>query len=83
LRGRQIRKTGENADWIVLAAVAPIANNAMAQTTSIKTDYLTTYKAPPHAPYAIDNSSIIVNVKSDGGWAKGLRDQRQVHSARR
>lgn len=59
------------AGWILSAGVVLLANNATAQTTSIKTEHLMTYMAPLDAPYPIDSSLLIVNVKPDGGWAKG------------
>jgi hypothetical protein len=55
---------------VLLAAFLPFGS-AQAQTTSIKTEYLMTCVAPLDAPYPIDNSQLIVNVKPDGGWAKG------------
>ena len=60
----------------VLALVAGLlvqgaAVTAHAQSTEIKTEYLMTYMAPLDAPYAIDSSLVIVNVKATGGWAKG------------
>lgn len=66
-----MQKTKTITNWILLAAVALSANTAMAQTTSIKTEYLMTYMAPLDAPYAIDSSLVIVNVKPTGGWATG------------
>jgi hypothetical protein len=57
---------------VALLMVAPfVAGVADAQTTSIETEYLMTYQAPLDLPYAIDGSLLIVNVKPDGGWAKG------------
>ena len=66
-----MQEIAKMAGWILLAAVVLLANNATAQTTSIKTEYLMTYMAPLDAPYPIDSSLLIVNVKPDGGWAKG------------
>lgn len=56
---------------LFLLAAYLFAASANAQTVSIKTEYLMTYMAPLDAPYGIDSSLIIVNVKPDGGWAKG------------
>lgn len=56
---------------ILLFVAILFIGTAHAQTTSIKTEYLMTYMAPLDAPYQIDNSLLIVNVKPDGGWAKG------------
>jgi Protein of unknown function (DUF3237) len=54
----------------VLFFLASFGFSAFAQTTAIKTEYLMTYVAQLDAPYPIDNSMVIVNVKP-GGWAKG------------
>ncbi len=43
---------------------------AFAQSTTLKPEYLMTYEAPLDAPYAVDSSLVIFNVKP-GGWAKG------------
>lgn len=58
-----------------LAAVAMLSwtGGAVAQTTSISAEYLMTYVAQLDAPYPIDNSLVIVNVKPDGHWVKGPR----------
>lgn len=66
-----MQKITKMAGWIMLAVVALLANSAQAQTTSIGTEYLMTYMAPLDAPYQIDGSLVIVNVKPEGGWAKG------------
>ncbi len=56
---------------VLMLAAALFTGPVLAQSTSIKTEYLMTYMAPLDAPYPIDNSLVIVNVKPDGGWAKG------------
>jgi len=65
-----MQRTGKIAGWILLAALSWFANGAMAQSTSIKTEYLMTYVAMLDPPYAVDNTLLIVNVQP-GGWAKG------------
>jgi hypothetical protein len=54
----------------ILLLLAGLGLSAQAQTTTIKTEYLMTYVAELDAPYPIDSSMVIVNVKP-GGWAKG------------
>jgi len=43
---------------------------ARAQTTTLKPEYLMTFQALLDAPYSVDNSLVVFNVKP-GGWAKG------------
>lgn len=56
---------------LLLLAAILFGGGAHAQSVSIKTEYLMTYMAPLDAPYGIDSSLVIVNVKPEGGWAKG------------
>ncbi|MEO8005112.1 MAG: DUF3237 domain-containing protein [Betaproteobacteria bacterium] len=56
----------------ILFLLASVSFSAKAQTTAIKTEYLMTYMAQLDAPYPIDSSLVIVNVKP-GGWAKGSK----------
>jgi hypothetical protein len=53
---------------VTLVALAP---PVAAQTTSINAEYLMTYRGELAAPYKIDDSLMIFNVRSPGGWARG------------
>lgn len=55
---------------LVVGLLLPAAI-AFAQSTAIKTEYLMTYLAPLDAPWPIDSSLLVINVKPSGGWAKG------------
>ena len=65
-----MQTTGKFLAWLLLAGFAFWMDGAIAQTTSIKTEYLMTYVALLDPPYPIDNTLLIVNVQP-GGWAKG------------
>jgi|SRR5579859_472113 len=65
-----MQKLEKMLGWILLAALVLLANNATAQTTSIKTEYLGTLYAPLDPPQVIDNSLYVYNVQP-GGWFKG------------
>ena len=47
-----------------------VAPEVFGQSTSIKPEFLMTYEAPLEAPYSVDGSLVVFNVKP-GGWAKG------------
>ena len=53
---------------LMLAALLPAAH---AQTTKVTTEYLMTYRGELAQPYKIDDSLMIFNVRSPGGWARG------------
>ena len=65
-----MQTTGKFLAWLLLAGFAFWMDGAIAQTTSIKTEYLGTLYAPLDAPQVIDNSLFIYNVQP-GGWFKG------------
>ena len=56
------------ATGLLLAALLPPAH---AQTTKVTTEYLMTYRGELAQPYKIDDSLMIFNVRSPGGWARG------------
>ena len=56
--------------FVLTLAAALFVWPALAQTTSIKTEYLGTLYAPLDPPQVIDSSLLIYNVQS-GGWFKG------------
>ncbi len=56
------------AAGLLLAALLPSAH---AQTTKVTTEYLMTYRGELAQPYKIDDSLMIFNVRSPGGWARG------------
>lgn len=53
---------------VTLVLLAPCT--AVAQSTSISTEYLMTMHAPLEAPQFVDDSLLIYNLR-DGGWVKG------------
>ncbi len=55
---------------IALIALA-MAERSHAQSTTLKPEYLMTYRGELAAPYNIDDKFMIFNVRAPGGWAKG------------
>ena len=62
-----IRNTFIAASFMLAALLPP----AHAQTTKVITEYLMTYRGELAQPYKIDDSLMIFNVRSPGGWARG------------
>ncbi len=56
------------AAGFMLATLLPSSH---AQTTKVTAEYLMTYRGELAQPYKIDDSLMIFNVRSPGGWAKG------------
>lgn len=55
---------------VLMLAAALFTGSVLAQSTSIKTEYLGTLYAPLDAPQVIDNTLFVYNAQS-GGWFKG------------
>jgi hypothetical protein len=55
---------------LVVAVCGSWSKTSLAQTTSVKAEYLMTYVALLEPPYPVDDTLLVVNV-IPGGWAKG------------